>query len=453
MRKEWIIFLVASIVMSSDPLSQAFGQVLVWDEVGEMNISDGIKPVIPAFEETTVRYKRSGNSLLNILLKKPVLVSVANKEEGWGFFQFPKIAKTNTGKLVAQWNMAKDAVESYGKGGYLRAESSDGGRTWYPVPKTMEPAYGLRLKNDDLLSIYRPKALKVSELNLPAPIDSAEIKKGSFFKFFRLNELPDQLKGVYFYRLPNGSSKWVYEHAILEDVKAVRYAVNDFFPVMWFGDMRATNDGNIYAGIYPGFYEEANGKVKASGILFYCSKDKGKSWKIQGRIPYEPDLKLDINGYKRKVLGFTEPAFEVLKDGSFICIMRTSDGITGFTPMYRARSTDKGVTWSKPVAFTKAGVLPRILQLENGVTVLAAGRPGVQLRFSVDEKGERWTDPVEMLPYDAANIKDAVSCGYPELVATGSNSFLLIYSDFKHKNEKGEIRKAIKVREIIVNKI
>jgi len=75
------------------------------------------------------------------------------------------------------------------------------------------------------------------------------------------------------------------------------------------------------------------------------------------------------------------------------------------------------------------------------------------LRFSVDEKGERWTDPVEMLPYDAANIKDAVSCGYPELVATGSNSFLLIYSDFKHKNEKGEIRKAIKVREIIVNKI
>jgi len=76
----------------------------------------------------------------------------------------------------------------------------------------------------------------------------------------------------------------------------------------------------------------------------------------------------------------------------------------------------------------------------------------VQLRFSTDGKGEKWTDPFEMLPYDVENKRDAVSCGYTDLVATGPNSFLIIYSDFKFINDKGEIRKAIKVREVIVDK-
>lgn len=43
-----------------------------------------------------------------------------------------------------------------------------------------------------------------------------------------------------------------------------------------------------------------------------------------------------------------------------------------------------------------------------------------------------------------------MSCGYPNLLATGPDKFLLIYSDFKHFNKDGEVRKAIKVREVIV---
>src|SRR5690606_21200801 len=152
-----------------------------------------------------------------------------------------------------------------------------------------------------------------------------------------------------------------------------------------------------YAGTYPGFHKEPDGKVKASGVFFYRSVNNGQTWEIQGRIPYHPDVTLDSNGNKRKVLGFTEPAFEILQDGSFICIMRTSDGM-GYSPMYISRSVDKGTTWSKPLVFTQSGVLPRVLQLQNGVTVLASGRPGVQLRFSNDGIGGNWTDPFEMLP-------------------------------------------------------
>ena len=46
--------------------------------------------------------------------------------------------------------------------------------------------------------------------------------------------------------------------------------------------------------------------------------------------------------------------------------------------------------------------------------------------------------------------KRSVSCGYTSLLATGPDRFLIIYSDFKYKNAAGEIRKAIKVREVIV---
>jgi hypothetical protein len=225
----------------------------------------------------------------------------------------------------------------------------------------------------------------------------------------------------------------------------VRYASGNLFPIVWWGDMKLLTDNSIVTGIYPAFYENESGGVSASGVSFYRSTDYGQSWKILSKIPYIPDLSTDPNGNKRLAFGWTEPAFEILKDGTYLCVMRTTDGM-GNSPMYISRSTDQGATWSKPVTFTPSGVLPKLLQLDNGVVVLASGRPGVQLRFSLDGKGEKWTDPFEMLPYTGS--KEEVSCGYPRLLATGPDSFLIIYSDFKFINENNEVRKAIKIREI-----
>jgi hypothetical protein len=445
-----IIAIISIVVLYSCHPSGNAENSMVWNKVGEMKSVGPIEHGIPVYDETSVSYNYDGKTLLNVKLNKPVVIDSADKEEGWGFFQFPKIAFNPVGKLVVQWNMATDAVDSYGKAGYQRAESPDGGKTWHPIEKTIEPAYGLKLGNGDYLQIHRPRALDVAKLTLPTAIDSGKIRPGRAFKYYRSNELPEELQGVYFYRLRAKGTKWELEHSSLYDPQAVRYTDNKLFPVMWSGDMRVDEDKTLYAGVYPGFYEDTDGKVKTSGVFFYRSNDNGKSWAIQGRIPYQPDLNIEPHADKRKVLGFTEPAFEILKDGSFICIMRTSDGILGNSPMYFTRSTDKGVTWSRPVAFTKSGVKPRIIELDNGVSVLAAGRPGVQLRFSYGGKGEQWTDPFEMLPFDTNKIKEAVTCGYPDLVVTGRDRFLIVYSDFKYKNYKGEIRKGIKVREVVV---
>jgi len=424
-----------------------------WNEKGEMKPAYGYGSGIPVYSESVVKYHREGESDLKVKLDKPVVLGVADKPEGWGHFQFPSFIKVGNGEIFATWNMTDDAVSSYGtENGSRYSVSRNKGKTWNDVDSVFGGrTYGTLLSNGDYLKIYTPKALKVSELDLPSPIGINDQSYKATYRFYRVNELPGALQGTYLERLRKGETSWRVEHAAIFDSNLVRYSAGDLFPVVWWGDMHVAKDSSVIAGIYPALYENEKGKVDPGGVAFYRSTDNGLSWKIQGRIPYQGDISLDTNANKRISFGFTEPGFEILSDGSMICISRTSDG-SGYSPMYISRSTDMGKTWSRPTPFTRAGVLPQVLQLENGVVVLAAGRPGVQLRFSTDGKGEKWTDPFEMLPYDVKNKKDAVSCGYTDLMATGPNKFLIIYSDFKFINDKGEIRKAIKVREVTVDK-
>ena len=417
-----------------------------WEEVG-YNAETEIKHGIPAFSGTMVDYKQNGKSILTVKLETPDVVAVATKPEKWGFFQFPGIYRTKEGLLVASWHMADDAVTSYGGGESGVAVSSDGGKTWSPPVGNLTGGGGFELPNGDHIKIHTPKAIKIEELQLPDSIGFSKENYGRTFVYYKMNELPEELQGVYLNRMVKGSNSWTIEHAELHDPLAIRYTDSGWFPVVWWGDMNLASDGSIIAGIYPGFYLNDNNKVPPSGVLFYRSTDNGHTWNIHGRIPYQPDLKTDPNGNRRIALGYTEPASILLYNGTYLCVMRTTDGL-GNSPMYLSHSDDMGVTWTKPSTFTRTGVLPKLLQLENGVIVLATGRPGMQLRFSIDGKGEKWTDPFEMLPFE--NSKEHVSCGYPDIIPSGPDSFLLIYSDFKYQNENGEIRKTIKVREVKV---
>lgn len=407
-----------------------------------------LAPGIPAYSESRFEYKDKDKKSLSVFLKEPVVVDVATKPEKWGYFQFPSILQKTDGALAIKWNLTIDAIEAYGSNQFGSAVSKDGGKSWQ-LDRVEEDGGSLLLNNGDKINVVTPKAIKVEELQLPKPIGKGmDTYARTSSTFYKLHDLPEIRKGVYLKRLRKNSNAWEEEKADLYDPEAARYSFKGLFPVLFWGDMHLAKDRSAIAGIYPGFHIDEKGEVDPrSGVFFYRSEDNGHSWKIQGRILYVPDLQLDSAGNKR--MGFTEPAFEVMSDGSFLAIMRTTDGI-GHGPMYASRSTDLGKTWSKPEIIAPSGVLPRLLQLDNGVTVLASGRPGVQLRFSTDGTGKEWTDPFELLPYKNAN--DQVSCGYTGLIATGSDRFLIVYSDFNYENEKKEIRKAIKVREVIVGR-
>lgn len=403
-------------------------------------------PGVAAYQDSRLVYLHDDTRQFTVHFKQPVVVSVATKPEKWGYFQFPTIMRRLDGSLAVKWNLNADAIEAYGNHKFGSAISTDGGVSWQ-LAEVKESAGEVSLPNGDKIAVVTPKPIKVEELQLPKPIGTGmDTYAKTSSVFYKLDELPQSRQGVFQKRLKKVSSEWQEEKATLYDPRAARYSFRGLVPVLFWGDMHIAGDQSLIAGIYPGFYIKDDGTVDPkSGAFFYRSTDNGHSWKIQGRVLYEPDTLLDSVGKKR--MGFTEPAFEVMKDGSFICINRTTDGL-GIGPMYLSRSTDLGKTWTKPQIIAPSGVLPQLLRLDNGVTVLASGRPGVQLRFSTDESGTKWSDPFEMLPYK--DQKDEVSCGYTGLMATGPNSFLIVYSDFKFENEAKEIRKAIKVREVVV---
>lgn len=416
----------------------------------------GIYEGIDVVGSAAVTYQKNSKKKFNIRFGEPVVVAVADKPFGWGFFQFPVIDRTSDGEIIARWNLAHDAMEAYGTEARGMKASADNGKSWSPDKKP-DPGGSVLLPNGDRLSVYTPKPVPVKALKLPAPAGiGVENYRKSNFTFYRLHDLPEQRQGVYFKRLKKGETEWKIEHAALVDPDAARYSLAGMMPIVWWGDIKIAKDKSLIAGIYPGFLIDKSGKTDPrSGAFFYRSTDNGHTWKIQGRIPFQLDTQGDSVSLKR--MGYTEPAFEILTDGTFLCILRTTDG-AGIGPMYGSYSRDMGKTWTRPTITTAAGVLPRLLQLKNGVLVMSSGRPGVQLRFATDKKGLQWTRAFEMLPLQNDFKKELnggtaqISCGYTGLLELASNKFLIIYSDFNYKTTDGSIRKAIKVREVEVNK-
>lgn len=427
-----------------------------WIEHKSPNIA-AVEHGVVSYDEQVIKYIRSGSQLLEIDMGKPVLVSVADREYDWGFYNFPNIQRSLSGQLAVNWAMNHDAASSYGmpSQGIRDAVSNDGGQTWTTLSKGPTSGGNL-LSNGDRIAIGTPKAVPLEELNLPNPIAVLQEAYGRTFRIYEYDKLPAQLQGTYQSRMKKGQTNYVGERGTLVHSKLARYADGNLFPVVWWGDIQETTDG-VYTGTYPAFEVNAAGKVDPSGVFFYKSTDFGKTWVKQGSIPYQPDLALDPNGDKRYALGWTEPAFAILKNGAFLSVLRTQDGF-GKSPMYVTTSTNKGTVWSKPKVFTGAGVLPKLLELDNGVVALSSGRPGVQIRFMLNNDADDWTQPIELLPWieneaQLTDIQKGSSCGYTSMVKVDDNSFLIVYADFKYKTAEGLTRKAIKVRKVTVKKI
>jgi hypothetical protein len=382
-----------------------------------------------------------------LTMGEPVMVVMGPPEEKrWGFYQFPHLERWEDGRIALTFSLHRDEAESYGQPApapnlYV---SSDEGRTW--AVHTGPPGKGgLLLPNGDRLKIVTPKPVPVAELKLPP---SVGVHGFTYDKspnsLYRLKDLPDPLDKVYLSRLARGGSAWIEERALLRDPLALRYALRGIFPVVWWGDIRIAADRSLIAGIYPGYME---GQPRFPwNIFFYRSTDAGRSWDVQGRLLYEPDLGADPKGNERD--GFSEPTFEILRDRSLLAVVRTTDG-RGVGPMYLARSSDRGKTWTKPQVFAPTGVLPHLLPLAGGSLVLTSGRPGVDVRVSFDGLGKSWSDPQRLVPVTSERL-NADSCGYTGLMALGRTRFLVAYSWFKAPDGEGRPRKTIFVRRFTI---
>lgn len=392
--------------------------------------------------------KQRNRTVARIHLREPVMVAMADQEEKWGYFQFPSIGMAEDGTLVVSWQMKEDSHTTYGVQStrqYAPMMSKDNGRTWHPQDRIYERqtmGYNITLKNGSRLSVLTPRSQDIRTFkDFPKAIAKTEM-----YNYYLVDSLPDKLQGVYFnYTKPGQETRVIHSHLI--DPGLLRYSQDDCMSVVWWGNIRQLADNSLVAGVYPADYIGDNGELIDGGISFYQSYDEGKNWNILGKI--QPPPKKLKKKYKSEEDGWSEPAFEILADSSFICVMRS--GMSD--PMYESISKDYGHTWSDVVAVAPNGVKPRLLPLKKGVLVLASGRPGIQLRFNLDGTGTRWTEPIDMIPFmneDGTFTRD-VSCGYASILVAGDDSFYLVYSDFTKSNVDGQIRKSIWCRKVTVN--
>ena len=426
-------------------------RTIIYDEDVDAKRSLDIHEGIVSEHKQTIIYRRKGKRVAKIKLSEPVIVALADQPEKWGYFQFPYIGIADDGKIQVRWAMNSDSHKSYGKSsnrtGNIRV-SKDKGKSWY-LPDTIYTTYnfryGVRRSNRDILTVYTPISKDITQYKA----FPKEVKSIKGYKFFYEKELPNELRGAYFsYSTINGKTASI--HANIKDPGSLRYAIDDLMPVVWWGNIREMADNSVIAGVYPTYYLDNDGDLQAPSVSFYRSVDGAHNWELQGVIPFPKEDLLINNAGELLEKGLTEPTFIVLKDSTFLCVMRSGNT----APMYQSFSTDYGVTWSKAEAFAPNGVRPVLLKLDNGIIVLSSGRPGAQLRFCIEGNGVNWTESIDMMHFMDVQHKADVfcSCGYTDIVSAGKNSFYVVYSDFHEKNNKGEERKAIKFRKVTIKR-
>lgn len=425
--------------------------------VEDKNIDLVIKQHYVSQKEENVKILRDDKTIALVKLGEPIVVAQADVECEWGWFQFPEVYFVEDGNLIVSWQMKPDSYTVYGEDSNARLISKDDGLSWVSINKQYyyKDNPFVELYNGNILQFYYCDSKDTKKyMDIPSPVNSEPINGRWFYKE---SDLPDELRGVYLESWDRQSGKKSLLHCYLEDPGLLRYSYSndDLMPILWNGEMKRLDDGTLVAGKYPGYYQNSEGSVLECGISFYKSSDHGNNWKRIGVIPFQPEKGKNPESYiYNGGEGFNEPTFAILKDGTYVCVMRTGHN----TPLYRSFSKDGGYNWSLPEPFTSNGVCPNLLLLDNGVLVLSSGRPGVQLRFNIDGDGKDWSEPIEMLPFMdedgryGNNIYKWPTCGYTSILAVDDHTFYFVWSDFKRKNKLGEERKSIMFRKVEVIK-
>ncbi len=412
------------------------------------------------------------------------------EEKMWGPYQFPRPYNLGDRLLVAV-HVAEDNIKSFGEPNRW-FESRDQGVTWKEVDASVATQGGLLLSNGDKLYFpmengvelksYKEKPQKeltpgydfskpAEEGTLPIPDGMTAWVWGTTIKAYNADRLPPSLakKEWLAKRIPAGKTEPVTEMVKVDwpFLTRVVHTGGILKPIFPRGTPKLGPDGAIWVAVFSGegHLNPENGQYSPYySAEIFRSEDQGHTFALRGHLEYE------ANGREYPYLsgGFSDSDFEFMLDGSMVWFLRSTwYGSTGWewAPMYMARSTDKGKTWTKPVAFADVGILPRLCKLENGTTLLCYARPGTYVSVCANDSGTQWSEPLIVLdgsvdrsPLHNVKVEKPTfhqwdgSCSNPELIPLDKNSGLLFYSDFYYPDADGVKRKTVLCRKITVER-
>ncbi len=388
--------------------------------------------------------------MIDIEMQDPVLVvtSVAG-EKRWGFHQFPAMSRMPDGSILLMYADADDKSETHGAPApaYI---SHDEGKSWAVMndePRPIRPHYSIsKLFHDEYLVLPAARYLDVEAAGIQLPKPAATGNTYGRRYTYRVSDLPPSAQ-QYFRCLP--AKRWHPDGAGWKDVEveydtdgllASRNEGSKVLPRTFFERPLLQYKGELLYADYRGRYARNDGSVSGKGFsTLMVSTDNGKSFKRRSTIAMDPADK-DLMG---------EPQLSATADGRLVCVIRRSD--QDQKPMCITWSKDSGRTWTPVKDLFEFGVWPCVLLMGNGTMVLSYGRPGVHMAFDPKGTGESWTKHVTLIEGDQAS-RTKHTCGYTNLMPVDDDSFLIAYSDFLYKNEKGQPCKAILTRRVQVTR-
>ena len=398
-------------------------------------------------------------------------------------------------RVVVSVHVSRDAITNYADPSRWFV-TSDGGATWSETDAAIADRCGVSLPNGEIVSfpLENSQELKgyaftgfdrrlpdgrwrepAKGRRFPVPDGARGDLFGGVAYAYLASRLPEEFRSAHWLvrRLRPGAERAADERASVDWPMLTRvvHARRGFeHPVLKAispkGDAKSGPDGAIWVSAFSGeghIDPETRQYSPYYAAELFRSEDGGRTFSRRAHMGYPADGRR----YPYASGGFSDNDFEFLPGGAMVWFFRSNwYGTTGEeqSPLYIARSTDMGRTWSAPERFAELGTFPRVIRLGNGVMAVMYGRPGLFVRACEDPSGRVWSEPVELLTAGnrsrLANLPKADpsfhdwdgECGNGAFVPISDSEALAIYGDFYWPDEKGVKRKTILCRRVRVGR-